>query len=59
MPHCLRAEDLLAAILSSTEEGLLSFALDGTIQTWSRGAERLYGYTEAEMRGQPLARLLP
>jgi diguanylate cyclase (GGDEF)-like protein/PAS domain S-box-containing protein len=59
MPHSLRAEHLLAAILSSTEDGLLSFALDGTIRTWSRGAERLYGYGEAEMTGQPLARLLP
>ena len=59
MEHSLRAEHLLAAILSSTEDGLLSFALDGSIRTWSRGAERLYGYTETEMTGQPLARLLP
>ena len=59
MPHDLRPEHVLAAVLSSTEDGLLSFALDGTIQTWSRGAERLYGYSEAEMAGQPLARLLP
>jgi diguanylate cyclase (GGDEF)-like protein/PAS domain S-box-containing protein len=59
MPHNLRAEHLLAAILSSAEDGLLSFALDGSVRTWSRGAERLYGYTEVEMMGQPLARLLP
>jgi diguanylate cyclase (GGDEF)-like protein/PAS domain S-box-containing protein len=59
MPETVAPERLLAAILGSTEDGLLSFALDGTIQIWSRGAERLYGYAPAEMAGQPLARLLP
>jgi PAS domain S-box-containing protein len=52
-----RAARLLAAILSSAEDGLLSFALDGTIRSWSHGSERLYGYTEAEMTGQPMTRL--
>jgi diguanylate cyclase (GGDEF)-like protein/PAS domain S-box-containing protein len=59
MSHDLRPEHLLPAILGSTEDGLVGFGLDGAIQTWSRGAEHLYGYTEAEMMGQPLARLLP
>jgi len=58
MATCVRAEDLLAAILSSTEDGLLSFTLDGIVQSWSRGAEFLYGYREAEIVSQPLARLL-
>ena len=59
MPSQLRTEHLLAAILSSTEDAVLSFALDGTVQTWSPGAQRLYGYAESEIVGQPLARLLP
>jgi diguanylate cyclase (GGDEF)-like protein/PAS domain S-box-containing protein len=59
MAPSLRPEHLLAAILSSTEDGLLSFSLDGLIQSWSRGSERLYGYTEAEAVGQPLTILLP
>jgi len=59
MPLQLRAEHLLAAILSSTEDAVLSFALDGTMQTWSPGAQRLYGYAESEVIGQPLSRLLP
>jgi diguanylate cyclase (GGDEF)-like protein/PAS domain S-box-containing protein len=59
MPPSLRPEDLLATILSSTEDGLLSFSLDGAIQFWSRGSERLYGYTAAEAAGQPLTILLP
>jgi len=59
MPLPLRTEHLLAAILSSTEDAVLSFTLDGTVQTWSPGAERLYGYSESEIVGQPLARILP
>jgi diguanylate cyclase (GGDEF)-like protein/PAS domain S-box-containing protein len=59
MAVCVRTDDLLAAILSSTEDGLLSFTLDGMLQSWSRGAELLYGYSDAEIVGQPLRRLLP
>ena len=40
MPPSLRPEHVLATILSSTEDALLSFSLDGTIQSWSRGAEQ-------------------
>jgi diguanylate cyclase (GGDEF)-like protein/PAS domain S-box-containing protein len=54
----LPSQGRLAAILSSTEDGLLTFALDGTIQLWSRGAERLYGYTESEIQGQSVSRIL-
>ena len=59
MPQRVQTEHLLAAILSSSEDGLLSFTLDGIVQTWSRGAEPLYGYSAGEIVGQPLARLLP
>jgi len=59
MPPSLRPEHLLATILSSTEDGLLSFSLEGTIQCWSCGAERLYGYPAKEITGQPIKTLLP
>src|SRR3984957_14054792 len=59
MPLPVRTEHLLAAILSSTEDAVLSFSLDGTVQTWSPGAQSLYGYAESEIAGQGLARLLP
>src|SRR4029077_14211596 len=59
MPPQLRTEHLLAAILSSTEDAVLSFGLDGTVQSWSPGAQRLYGYAESEIVAQPLAHLLP
>ena len=59
MPVSPRPEHLLAAILESAEEAILGIALDGSIQTWSRGAEHFYGYTAEEMIGQSLAHLLP
>jgi PAS domain S-box-containing protein len=59
MPLPQRTGHLLAAILSSTEDAVLSFSLDGTVQTWSPGAQRHYGYSDSEIVGQPFARLLP
>ena len=59
MPHSLVREHLLTALLESPEDGILSVSLDGTIDTWSRGAERIYGYTAQEITGQPLSRLVP
>jgi len=59
MPPALRPECLLAAVLSSSEDGALCFSLNGIIQTWSEGAARLYGYSASEITGQPLTLLLP
>jgi diguanylate cyclase (GGDEF)-like protein/PAS domain S-box-containing protein len=50
---------VLAAILESPEEAIIGIALDGSIELWSRGAERLYGYTAADMTGIALTSLLP
>jgi diguanylate cyclase (GGDEF)-like protein/PAS domain S-box-containing protein len=54
-----RCEQVLAAILESAEEAIIGIALDGSIELWSRGAERLYGYTAAEVTGLALISLLP
>src|SRR5579864_5856591 len=59
MPPHPRPEHVLAAILSSSDDGVVSFALDGTVQTWSEGATRLYGYSAADMTGERLTRILP
>ncbi|MEV7629230.1 PAS domain S-box protein [Actinoplanes sp. NPDC089786] len=54
-----RAQAELAAIVRSSHDAIMGKALDGRITSWNPGAERLYGYTAAEMVGQPAAVLFP
>jgi two-component system, chemotaxis family, CheB/CheR fusion protein len=51
-------EQLLAAILQSFEDAIIGISLAGSIELWSRGAERLYGYTSKEMTGQLMMTLI-
>jgi hypothetical protein len=49
----------LASIIDSSEDSIVGKNLDGTIMTWNRGAELLYGYTADEAIGKPIAMLVP
>ncbi|MDB5874027.1 MAG: hypothetical protein JWQ07_3469 [Ramlibacter sp.] len=49
----------LAAIVESSDDAITSTDLDGTVLTWNAGAERMGGYTAAEMIGQSTLLLLP
>jgi len=49
----------LAAIIESTDDGIISKTLDGIITSWNPGAERIFGYSAAEIIGQPMTRLFP
>src|SRR5262249_43290875 len=55
----LEARLRLAAIVESSDDAIISQALDGTIISWNKGAERLYGYTAQEAIGESLAILAP
>jgi PAS domain S-box-containing protein len=55
-----RAEEakfLMAAIVESSEDSIISIDFERNITTWNKGAERLYGYTAAEALGKPLTML--
>ncbi|MBS0663622.1 MAG: PAS domain S-box protein [Verrucomicrobia bacterium] len=47
-----------AELLDKANEAIVAFDLAGSITFWSRGAERLLGWTSAEMLGQPVAQVL-
>jgi PAS domain S-box-containing protein len=49
----------LAAIIESSDDAIIGKDLDGTIQTWNLGAERMYGYTAEEVLGRSIALLVP
>jgi diguanylate cyclase (GGDEF)-like protein/PAS domain S-box-containing protein len=52
------ARDLLSYVVDSTDDAILTKSSDGTITSWNRGAERLYGYTAEEAVGRSVSMLV-
>ncbi|HEY0455399.1 MAG TPA: CHASE domain-containing protein, partial [Verrucomicrobiae bacterium] len=49
----------LAAIVESSQDAILSVNLEGLIQSWNKGAEKMFGYASREIVGKPLLVLIP
>jgi PAS domain S-box-containing protein len=49
----------LAAVVDSSEDAIIAKRLDGTINAWNSGAEKVFGYSHAEAIGKPIQMLLP
>lgn len=52
-------EDFFALVVSSCSDAIITKDLAGTITSWNRGAERVYGYSAPEVVGKPVSILFP
>src|SRR5215469_6855444 len=58
-PDFFRERALLAAIVDSSDDAIVSKTLEGRILSWNRGAARIFGYEPHEVIGKPITIIVP
>ena len=53
------ASQRLTAIVESSDDAIIGKDVDGIVNFWNPGAERMFGYTEEEMIGQTIKKIVP
>ncbi|RMF55248.1 MAG: PAS domain S-box protein, partial [Calditrichaeota bacterium] len=52
-------EKLFSAIINTSTDAIIFLDKDDIIRSWNKGAEEIFGYSEAEMIGKPIQKLIP
>jgi PAS domain S-box-containing protein len=58
-PELFVQRALLAAIVESSDDAIVSKTLEGRILSWNRGATRIFGYEASEVIGKPITLIVP